>query len=440
MQNSTTTKPVSETINRKRGDSTMNKANRYGFRPLGKGALVSNDTRRTHLNNNDLVVGTTGASKTGSLVYPQLKSLKDSSLIVVDTKGRLSSMFTKELKAKGYRVLNLDFVNPEKSCKYNPLDYIRRYADGSPREMDISKLVSALINDDFDRELIWPMSAKLYLEFFVAYALSALPEEDHNIYSVMRLYRAFTKELGEAGFIQWLDAHPDSFAKMRYDEISANKSADKMTASIYGFINAAMFPFDISELKNIFDPKFKRGEEDAEVLDIASLGEEKTVLFINVSDSDHSLDYIVNLFYTQALQTLMSKADERPDGQLKVPVRIILDDFASGATIPDFDKIISVVRSRDIWLTMCIQSFTQLESLYSHEKALTIINNCDHIIYMGSNDLGSAEFIGTRALKTPEIVLAMDRTKEYVIEGGKPAVLVDKITPYSYKDTEVTIA
>ena len=103
MQNSTTTKPVSETINRKRGDSTMNKANRYGFRPLGKGALVSNDTRRTHLNNNDLVVGTTGASKTGSLVYPQLKSLKDSSLIVVDTKGRLSSMFTKELRAKGYR-------------------------------------------------------------------------------------------------------------------------------------------------------------------------------------------------------------------------------------------------------------------------------------------------------------------------------------------------
>ncbi len=412
---------------------------RYAYRVLGKEVYVSNDTRQTHLNNNDLIVGSSGSSKTGSVVYAQLKSLKDSSLVVVDTKGRLSAMFTKELKAKGYRVLNLDFVNPEKSCKYNPLDYVRKNIDGSPREMDIAKLVAALISADMDREPIWPMSARMYLEFFVAYALSALPKEDHNLYAVMRLYRAFTKELGEGGFISWLENHHDSFAKLRYDEIRANKLADKMTASIYGFINAAMFPFDISELKNIFDPGTNTACRNKEVLDIASLGERKTVLFVNVSDTDHSLDALVNLFYTQTLQTLISKADQRSDGQLKVPVRIIMDDFASSATIPDFDKIISVVRSRDIWLTMCVQSFTQLESLYTHEQALTIINNCDHIVYLGSNDIQSAEFMGTRALKTPEIILGMDRTKEYIIEGGKPAILVDKVPSYSYKETEVSI-
>jgi type IV secretory pathway TraG/TraD family ATPase VirD4 len=163
------------------------------------------------------------------------------------------------------------------------------------------------------------------------------------------------------------------------------------------------------------------------------------VLFVTVSDTDHSLDALVNLFYTQTLQTLISKADQRSDGQLKVPVRIIMDDFASSATIPDFDKIISVVRSRDIWLTMCVQSFTQLESLYPHAQALTLINKCDPLVYLGSNDIQSAEFMGTRALKTPEIILGMDRTKEYIIEGGKPAILVDKVPSYSYKETEVSI-
>ncbi len=84
---------------------------------------------------------------------------------------------------------------------------------------------------------------------------------------------------------------------------------------------------------------------------------------------------------------------------------------------------------------MCAQSFSQLESLYSREQALTIVNNCDHIVYLGSNDLDSAQFIGTRAKKTPEMILAMDRTKEYILEGGKPAILIDKIPPYSYEDS-----
>ena len=106
--------------------------------------------------------------------------------------------------------------------------------------------------------------------------------------------------------------------------------------------------------------------------------------------------------------------------------------------IPDFDKIISVIRSRDIWVTLCIQSMSQLESLYSQAQSLTIVNNVDHIVFMGSNDLTSAEFIGTRAGKIPEDILAMDRSREYFIEGGKKAVPVDKIPPYSFGgETEI---
>ena len=271
------------------------------------------------------------------------------------------------------------------------------------------------------------------LEFFIAYTLCALPEEDHNMFTVSRLYRIFTGENGEAGFIPWLEEHPDSFATSRYEMIKGMQTAEKTMSSIYAFINTALYPFDVSELHGVFDPNAKSAKHH---LDLAELGKKKIVLFLNISDTDHSMDSLINLFYTQLLQTLTSVADKSANNRLKVPVRVIMDDFASGTRIPDFDKVISVVRSRDIWLTICIQSLSQLYSLYSRAEAITIINNCDHIIYLGGNDIDSAEFIATRAGKTTETVLWMDRTREYYIEGGRPALLIDKIPAYSYKETE----
>lgn len=108
-----------------------------------------------------------------------------------------------------------------------------------------------------------------------------------------------------------------------------------------------------------------------------------------------------------------------------------MDDFASSAVIPDFDKIISVIRSRDIYVSLIIQSLSQLESMYTPAVSRTIINNCDHILYFGSQDLDTANFIATRASKTPEAVLSMPRTKAYLITSGEKARLVDKIVPYS---------
>ncbi len=263
------------------------------------------------------------------------------------------------------------------------------------------------------------------------------------MYTVSRLYRAFLKPMGESAFLPWLDAHPDSLAAKRYSQIKGMQCAEKMISSIYAFVNLGLKPFDYEEYRNVFDPncftKTRNGKNAKRTaIDIASIGREKTVLFLNISDSDHSMDAMVNIFYTQALQTLMGEADKNEDGQLRVPVRIIMDDFASSAIIPDFDKLISVVRSRDIWLTLCIQSFSQLQTLYSESQALTIVNNCDHIVYMGSNDLSSAQFIGTRALKTPEVILCMDRDKEYVLEAGKPVSLVRKIPSYQFEEPVTT--
>ena len=440
MPELTNTKTL-KTYNKKKEVKHMEKLNRYGYRVLGKGIFVSNDTRKTHLNNNDLICGASGSSKTGSIVYPQLKSLNDSSLVVVDTKGRLCSMFTKELKKRGYEVLTLDFVNPEKSsCRYNPLDYIRKNMSGAYNELDIAKLAAALmpLRKD-DRDPFWVQSARLVLEFLISFTLEACPEKEHDMYTVSRLYRSFAREMGEMGFLPWISEHPNSFARIRYEEVNALRVAEKTISSIFGFVNTALFPFDVADLKYIFSTEGNGSKSRVKKLNLKALGEKKMVLFLNVSDIDHSMDGLVNLLYTQMLQTLVTEGDKNPSGQLDVPVRIIMDDFASSAVIPDFDKILSVVRSRDIWLTMCIQSFTQLESLYTHEQAQTIVNNCDHIVYLASNDLKSAEFIGARAHKTPEAILSMDRTKEYFIEGGKTAVMVDKVPSYAYEDTELII-
>ncbi|MBO4903089.1 MAG: type IV secretory system conjugative DNA transfer family protein [Lachnospiraceae bacterium] len=418
------------------------KTERYGYRFLGENLRVSNDTRVTRLNNNDIVCGSSGSCKTGSIVYAQLKSLRDSSLIVADTKGRLEKMFRKELIAKGYRVRVLNLVNPEKSCLYNPLAYIRENGTGGYREQDIARLATVLVPSNLQSEdPFWELSARSVLELFISYTLLALPKEDHNMYTVSRLFRAFLKPMGEMAFLPWIEAHPESLAAKRYAQVKGMQSAEKMMSSIYAFVNLGLKPFDYEDYRNVFDPSYVRRTpggrpKKREETDIAAIGKEKTVLFLNISDNDHSMDAMVNIFYTQALQTLISEADSNADGQLKVPVRIVMDDFASSAVIPDFDKIISIVRSRDIWLTLCIQSFTQLETLYTHSQALTIINNCDHIIYLGSNDLSSAQFIGTRALKTPEMVLCMDRDKEYVLEAGKPVSLVKKIPAYSFEEAD----
>ncbi len=420
----------------------MSKENRYYYRFLGDGFKISNDTRVTMRNCNDIICGPAGSGKSGGIVYAQLKSLTDSSLIVSDTKGRLCHLFNKELKLKNYKVKILDLVNPERSCVYNPLDYIRKNKNGSYKEQDIARLAAALMPDGMSRDdPFWELSARNVLEFFIAFTLQALPEEEHDMYTVSRLFRSFIKPSGEAGFVPWINEHPTSLAAIRYAQIKGMQAAEKTLSSIYAFVTLALKNFDIEEYRNIFDPYYsakspnKRGKR-REGLDIAALGREKTVLFLNVSDNDSSLDAITNLIYTQALQMLIGEADKNKDGRLKLPVRIILDDFAAASgRIPNFDRIIAVVRSRDLWISLIIQSFSQLESMYSPSQSLSIINNCDTIIYLGGNDLKSAEFIGTRANKTPEVILSMDRDKEYVLESGKPAALIKKIPPYSFEET-----
>lgn len=398
------------------------KKEELGFRVLAEGVEISNDTRQTGLNNNDLVIGSAGAGKTGGYVIPNIQNVTGS-LVVSDTKGQLFRKFSDELEEKGYEVKVLDLVNPHRSCRYNPLRHIRRYEDGSFREQDVLTLANSIVMSTAGKEEpIWHLSARAYIAFLICYCLEDMPEEEQNLTTVCELNRVFNKPGGELAFVDWVRENPDTFAARKFYEIKANKPAEKMWSSILGFTNVALEPFEFKEAKHIFG--------EGEGLDIRDLGRKKMVLFLNVSDTDRTFDAMVNIFYTQALQCLCSEADEQEDGRLKVPVRIIMDDFATSAQIENFDKIISVIRSREISVSLILQSMTQIRSMYE-DAANTIVDNCDHILYLGAQNLETAEFIGTRALKTPENILCMPRDCAYILEKGKMASLVKKIKPYS---------
>ena len=397
---------------------------------LAENIIVSNDTRVTGLNNNDLIIGSSGSGKTGGYVIPNIQNISGS-LVVTDTKGRLSKMFTEALQRKGYKVCTIDFVNPMNSCGYNPLMSIRRKADGRYREQDILSTAAAIMPQLDKEEPFWEKAAAGYIAFLISFCLEACEEQDRNLKTVCELHHVFMGQNGQLSFIRWAKDNPDTFAAKKFKEISAAKNADKMWSCIMEFANRALEPFEFDEADSIF--------ANPRCFDINSLGSEKTVLFLNISDTDRTYDQLINMFYTQALQTLCAQADENPDGRLDVPVRIIMDDFAAGTRIPNFDKIISVIRSREISVSLILQSMTQLESMYNEAEASTIINNCDHILYLGTQDIKTAEFVSYRAFKTPESVLCMPIDKAILITKGEKAAFVNKIVPYSTMNSNISL-
>lgn len=415
-------KPVPPVTDTKERVNHMEQTARYGKRILAAGIEVSNDTRVSGCNNNDIICGTSGSGKTGGYVIPNIQHL-DGSLVVSDTKGQLGRRFRADLTARGYQVYTLDLVNPMKSCGYNPMSAIRRYTDGSYREQDILSLARLLCPITDHSDPIWDLCAANYMAFLIAYCLEAEPVGKRNLVHVGELHRKFSQPNGDVQFAEWISGHRNSFAAKKYFEIMANRGADKMFSSVMGFVNINLEPFSFKEAHYIFASRYS--------FDIRMLGRRKTVLFLNVSDTDRTFDRVVNIIYTQALQTLCAEADANWDGRLKVPVRIMMDDFAASAVIPDFDKIISVIRSRDISVSLMIQSLSQLESMYTPAVSRTILNNCDHILYLGGQDMETANYIAMRAVKTPENIMSMPRDKAFLITAGEKARLVDKIIPYS---------
>ncbi|MCI8390445.1 MAG: type IV secretory system conjugative DNA transfer family protein [Roseburia sp.] len=386
-------------------------------RIFAKDVFVSNDTWVTGINNNDLLVGPAGSGKTRGYVIPNILHTQDS-LIVADTKGNLCRLYGEHLKEKGYTVMHLDFTDAANTpWGYNPLAYIRECRDDDTNkngdyysEQDIKKVAQAICPCLNSKDPFWDQAAQMYLETIILFIMNLLPPWQHNLYEVY----TFLSKMGTDELTNMIEeectTHPDSAFTRKMQMILQNAKADKMDASIKGILAQHLDVVTYSGVKRMFCMK--------EQVNMGAFLKGKTALFLSVSDSDRSQDSLINLFYTQALQYLMTAADRRPDSRLPIPVRFILDDFSTNTVIPDFDKIISVIRSREIYVSVIIQSLSQLEGLYGHSKAQTIINNCDHCLYLGGTDTQTAEYFAKKFNCQISTVLNQPLDGLFIFERG----------------------
>ena len=270
----------------------------------------------------------------------------------------------------------------------------------------------------------WEKSATRYLTMLIAYVMESLPEEEHSMISVVDLHSSGTSVV-DSMLGEFACLHKESLAARLYFQITATYNADRMRASIAEFVNEALEPFNYREFRRIF-----AGSKE-ECFDIARLGQEKTILFLNTSDSDYSFGVLSDLFNAQALNILIESADKQEDGRLSVPVRIMLDDFAASSKIQDFESIISIIRSRGISVSIILQSISQLNHRYDSARAATILNNCDHILYLGGHDLETAQLISNHINKPLNSVLCLPIDQAILISQGSSAKYVPKAVPYA---------
>ena len=400
------------------------------YRILAEGELMSNDTWQTGINNNDLIIGPSGAGKTRGYVKPNILQGNES-MIVADTKGTLCNELKQTLRRRGYKVVNIDFTDTLHSWGYNPLDYIRRDESGKKYcEQDIVTLCAALVPLENRKEPFWDYSARILLASIVGYVLECLPAEERTFESVVRLFGTLAASTGAEGdkpaggafhrLMEELGAKtPDSFAYRQYLFYKSLVNAKTTDSCVRAFVAEKLGPLSYDGPRRMFTRKQR--------LDFRQLGREKTAVFLNVSDTDRSMDQLVNVFYTQAFHALCASADrDYPDHRLPVPVRVILDDFATNAQIPDFDKLISVIRSREIYVSIILQSLSQLDAIYGKDRRMTIVNNCDNCLYLGGQDVETADYIAVKANKTSTTILNMPLNMAYLFTRGTPPKIVRK--------------
>ena len=391
-----------------------------GERILAQNITVSNNSWKTGRNNNDLIIGPTGSGKTRYYVKPNLLNASES-LVITDTKGNLAEEMTPALEEAGYDIMLLDLTRPAVSLGYNPFDYIAYDSEADEySQKDIATMAEILYGEcQSGDEPYWDMAAKGVLRSMIAYLMEATIPKDHTVESLSSLLRLIrtSRDSEMSPYAQLLEDlkedNPDSYAASQY-AMAIDEKVDKTSGCIKMFLGSALSQFNSKEIAGILTRK-KR-------VDILRLARRKTALFLTISDMDRSQDKLANLFYAQALQVLCRYADrEYPGNCLPVPVRFILDDFATNACIPDFDKHISVIRSRGISVSIILQSVTQLNKMYGEYAATTILNGCDTLLYLGGHDVKTADYIGTRTDRRNFDVLNMPVTDAWLmLRGDEP--------------------
>lgn len=382
---------------------------------IAEGVSYSLNCYETKLNNNVLVVGTSGAGKTRSIVTPNLLQATGS-YIVSDPKGNLYEKYGPYLKNQGYEVKKLDFTDPENSAHYNFFKYIRK-------TQDINKIAHMIIyskgQDGYKPDPFWDEASELLLQALIAYLCEGFRNSEQNLRSIQKLIDACNIDENNSSSATILDKlmevhekeYEDSYAVSQYKKFRV--AAGKTLKSILISLNARIGQYDTPELRELTKD---------DTIRISGIGMKPTAVFVVVSDTDRSLDGLVNLFFTQAINELCWQADKKCKGNtLPVPVRFILDDFATNCKIAEFPRMIASIRSRGISTMLMIQSEAQLEEGYNKD-ARTIIGNCDTYVYLGGNDVDTAQAVARRCDVPLKKILNMPVETNWIFRRGQEPV------------------
>ncbi|NBH35783.1 VirD4-like conjugal transfer protein, CD1115 family [Parablautia muri] len=410
-----------------------------------------NKIPKYNINKNVLVIGGSGSGKTRFHIKPNLMQM-NASYIVTDPKGTVVLECGKMLQRGGYEIKILNTIDFKQSMKYNPFRYI--YC-----ENDILKLVNCIMEntkgeDSKGGEDFWAKAEALYYQALIAYIWYEAPEEEKNMTTLLEMLNASEVREDDENFKNAVDLmfdalekrDPQHFAVRQYKKYKM--AAGKTAKSILISCGARMAPFDIREVRELME-----GDE----LELEKIGDRKTALFCIVSDTDMTFNFISAMVYTQMFNVLCDKALEN-GGALKTHVTCLLDEFAN-QKIPNFQHLISVIRSREISAHIVVQTQSQLKAVYK-DHAETIIGNCSCVLFLGgkerstlkeisetlgketidlfntSDTRGSQRSMGVNYQKLGKELMSTDELA--VMDGGKCILQVQGVRPFFSDKFDIT--
>ncbi len=404
-------------------------------------------------NKNVLVIGGSGSGKTRFFVKPNLLQMH-SSYVVTDPKGTVLNEVGNALLEGGYKIKVLNTINFAKSMHYNPLAYIRS-------EKDILKLVNTIIANTKGEgtqsgEDFWVKAERLYYTALIGYIWYEAEEDEKNLNTLIEMINASEAREEDETFKNPVDIlfdelearEPDHFAVRQYKKYKL--AAGKTAKSILISCGARLAPFDIKELREL---------TEYDELELDTLGDKKTALFVIISDTDDTFNFIVAIMYTQLFNLLCDKADDKYGGRLPVHVRCILDEFSNIGQIPKFEKLIATIRSREISACVILQAQSQLKAIYK-DNADTIVGNCDTTLFLGGKEKTTlkelSEVLGKETIdlcntgesrgketshslnyqKTGKELMSMDELS--VMDGGKCILQLRGVRPFLSNKYDLT--
>ena len=412
-------------------------------------------------NLNTLVCGGSGAGKTRFYCKPNLMQC-NTSFVILDPKGEILRDTGGLLEAKGYEVRVLDLISMDKSHCYNPFVYLRD-------DNDIQRLVTNLFKSTTPKgsqsnDPFWDTAASMLLLALVFYLHYEAPDDEQNFAMVMEMLRAAEIEDEETNAPSALDdlfrdlesVSPEHIALKYYH--SYHSGSAKTLKSIQITLAARLEKFNLESLASM---------TSTDELDLPSLGEKKVALFALIPDNDSSFNFLVSILYTQLFQQLFYSADHIHGGALPVPVHFLMDEFANVSLPDDFDKILSVMRSRQVFVSIILQNLAQLKALFEKQWE-SILGNCDEFLYLGGNEqsthkyvselLGKATIdtntygrssgrngnystnyqISGRELMTPDEVRMLDNRYALLFIRGEPPIMDEKYNILKHPNVSLT--